>query len=107
MSFHNFIRTPLLLALGFTVQPCVVPTRAQRSAGFTPTTANQPAMAVLEANGSWIFRKQVNEVTVMFTATRKGKLVTDLQLADVEVKDDKKAPEASSICAGKRTYRFD
>jgi VWFA-related protein len=42
----------------------------------------------------WVLRRQVNEVTVMFTATRKGKYVTGLQADDVQVRDDKRAPAA-------------
>jgi VWFA-related protein len=49
-------------------------------------------MPLVDTNGNWVFRRQVNEVTVMFTATRKGKYVTDLQRDDVQVRDDKKPP---------------
>ena len=40
--------------------------------------------------GQWTFRKQVNEVTVMFTAKYKGKFVSALQPGDVQVWDDKR-----------------
>ena len=56
---------------------------AASAAGQLPT---------VDSNGSWVFRKQVNEVTVMFTATQKGKYVAGLQRNDVQVRDDKKAP---------------
>jgi Ca-activated chloride channel homolog len=46
----------------------------------------------VDSNGSWVFRRQVNEVTVMFTATQRGKYIADLQRQDVEVRDDKRAP---------------
>ena len=46
----------------------------------------------VRSNGEWVFKTQVNEVTVMFTAMRKGKYVADLQRQDVEVRDDKRPP---------------
>lgn len=49
-------------------------------------------LPLVDQNGAWVFRRQVNEVTVMFTATQKGKFVADLQRNDVEVRDDKKPP---------------
>jgi Ca-activated chloride channel homolog len=50
------------------------------------------ALPSLGSNGAWIFRKEVNEVTVMFTATNKGKFVTDLGRGEVQVRDDKRPP---------------
>jgi len=38
------------------------------------------------------FASRLNEVTVVFTATQKGKYVADLQGEDVQVRDDKKPP---------------
>jgi Ca-activated chloride channel family protein len=49
-------------------------------------------LPIVDKNGGWLFRRQVDEVTVMFTATHKGKYVADLQPADVQVQDDKKSP---------------
>jgi Ca-activated chloride channel family protein len=49
-------------------------------------------LPLVDSSGNWVFRRQVNEVTVMFTATRKGKYVEDLQRADVQVRDDKRPP---------------
>src|SRR5512146_370045 len=56
---------------------------------LAPGAAQLP---LVDGNGNWVFRRQVNEVTVMFTATRKGKYVEDLQRADVQVRDDKRPP---------------
>lgn len=56
---------------------------------LAPGAAQLP---LVDGNGNWVFRRQVNEVTVMFTATRKGKYVDDLQRAEVQVRDDKRAP---------------
>src|SRR5438067_7425743 len=54
------------------------------------------ALPSLGSNGAWIFRKEVNEVRVMFTATNKGKFVTDLGRGDVQVRDDKR-PQAEIL----------
>jgi Ca-activated chloride channel family protein len=97
MLSQNFLATRFaLLVLALAMQLPTIPAGAQQSPDSNPLVGNpqSPAMAVLGNNGAWIFRKQVNEVTVMFTATHKGKFVTDLQPTDIEVKDDKKPPES-------------
>ena len=53
--------------------------------------------ALLEApvsSGEWLLTKQVNEVNVLFVATRKGKAVGDLSRNDISVRDDNKPPIA-------------
>ena len=53
--------------------------------------------ALLEApvsSGEWLLTKQVNEVNVLFVATRKGKAVGDLSRNDISVRDDDKPPTA-------------
>jgi Ca-activated chloride channel family protein len=55
------------------------------------------ANAVVEdpvATGEWLLTKQVNEVSVIFVAARKGKPVSDLSKNDISVRDDDKAPTA-------------
>lgn len=42
----------------------------------------------------WLFRKQVNEVSVLFVALRHGKLATDLVQSDIAVVDDDKPAAA-------------
>jgi VWFA-related protein len=42
----------------------------------------------------WSFTKEVNEVNVLFIATRHGKFIRDLSQKDITVVDDEKAPEA-------------
>jgi len=42
----------------------------------------------------WSFTKEVNEVNVLFVATRRGKFIRDLSQNDVVVLDDKKPPAA-------------
>ena len=52
---------------------------------------------VSPGNGSeqgWVMRKLVNEVTVLFSVTNKGKFVDDLLVEDINVRDDKKPPSA-------------
>lgn len=46
------------------------------------------------STGEWLLKKQVNEVNVLFVATRKGKAVGDLSLNDISVRDDDKPPTA-------------
>ena len=53
--------------------------------------------AVLEdpvSSGEWLLTKQVNEVSVIFVAVRKGKAVGDLSQNDISVRDDDKPPTA-------------
>src|SRR5207344_552198 len=42
------------------------------------------------SSGEWLLTKQVNEVNVLFVATRKGKAVDDLSRNDISVRDDDK-----------------
>ena len=44
--------------------------------------------------GRMVVDKQVNEVNVLFVATRKGKAVGDLSRNDISVRDDNKPPIA-------------
>src|SRR5579872_315216 len=75
------------LAVAQQLEPTGVPAKMALAPGA-------PAqLPLVDGNGSWVFRRQVNEVTVMFTATRKGKYVDDLQPVDVQVRDDKRPPE--------------
>jgi Ca-activated chloride channel family protein len=46
------------------------------------------------SSGEWLLTKQVNEVSVIFVAVRKGKAVGDLSQNDISVRDDDKAPTA-------------
>ena len=46
------------------------------------------------SSGEWLLTKQVNEVSVIFVAARKGKPVGDLSQNDISVRDDDKAPTA-------------
>lgn len=64
----------------------------QQLASKEISSASATATAVLDRSGNWVFRQQVNEVTVMFTATRRGKYVAGLRREDVQVRDDKKPP---------------
>ena len=61
------------------------PTHCERDTGFHP--ANPIA-------DDWVFRKYVDEVHVLFTASNHGKLVSDLLASDVRVLDDKKPAAA-------------
>jgi|SRR5579872_959367 len=74
------------------------PAAAQRSdyqnsaKGILPVDDTPGQLPMVDGNGEWVFKRQVDEVTVMFTASRKGKYVSDLSAADVQVRDDKRPP---------------
>ncbi len=55
---------------------------------------NEVTPQITESGNAWVMRKLVNEVTVLFSVTNKGKFVGDLALSEIEVQDDKKAPSA-------------
>src|SRR5690348_5778806 len=55
-----------------------------------PNLASPPQMPGSE----WSFTKEVNEVNVLFVATRHGKFIRDVSQKDITVLDDKKAPAA-------------
>jgi len=44
--------------------------------------------------GEWLLTKQVNEVSVIFVATHRGKPVADLAQSEISVLDDEKPPTA-------------
>jgi VWFA-related protein len=92
--------TAIVLVLGMALpQLAATPAVAQQlePTGVPAKMALAPGapaqLPLVDGNGNWVFRRQVNEVTVMFTATRKGKYVDDLQPVDVQVRDDKRPPE--------------
>lgn len=84
----------LVLLLGLGCFPATAQqTMATDNAAAVSTPSNRSGQApIVDKNGSWVFRRQVDEVTVMFTATEKGKYVAGLRQQDVQVQDDKKAP---------------
>src|SRR5215470_5545388 len=47
-----------------------------------------------EPTSEWSLKKQVNEVNVLFVASRGGRFVDNLSQDDVTVRDDNKAPAA-------------
>ncbi len=46
------------------------------------------------SSGEWLLTKQVNEVSVLFVATHRGKAIGDLSRDDIVVRDDGKPPMA-------------
>lgn len=88
---RKFGLAAIVLLLGAGLLPSgVTPAAAQQASVASATPIGQ--LPLVDNEGNWVFRRQVNEVTVMFTATRKGKYVTDLQRDDVQVRDDKRPP---------------
>ena len=101
----GFVVNPLLTLVMFSLI-AVVPSAAQNCppCGNDNTTHTaqwiaggyndvQPEISD-SGNSAWVMRKLVNEVTVLFSVTNKGKFVDGLALQDIEVEDDKKAPSA-------------
>jgi Ca-activated chloride channel homolog len=96
--------TPLLILLMFSL--IAVPSAAQNcpACGNDNTTHTAQWIAggyndvrpeiTDSGNSAWVMRKLVNEVTVLFSVTNKGKFIDGLALQDIEVEDDKKAPSA-------------
>lgn len=95
---HYLAVAMLLLGLGV-FQNWGTPASAQQVASTKGVNKNSEAgfgtpglLPIVDHNGSWVFRQQVNEVTVMFTASHRGKYVGDLEAQEVQVRDDKKPP---------------
>jgi VWFA-related protein len=81
-----------LLQLGGSPAAAQQAVTANSASGFSAASSSTEQLPMVDSNGSWVFRRQVNEVTVMFTATQKGKYVAGLQRQDVQVRDDKRPP---------------
>ena len=87
----------LLFGIGLLIS-VDIPALSQQIFAENDTRAVSPAanasgqLPEVRSDGGWVFKTQVNEVTVMFTAMQKGKYVADLQRQDVEVRDDKRPP---------------
>jgi Ca-activated chloride channel family protein len=63
-----------------------------QQAAFVQQPSLSSGVMTTESGDSWIMRKEVNEVAVMFTARLRGQFVSDLQRNEIEVKEDRKAP---------------
>ena len=59
-----------------------------------PGCATEAVMEDPVSTGEWLLTKQVNEVSVIFMAARKGKPAPDLSQNDITVRDDDKPPTA-------------
>jgi Ca-activated chloride channel homolog len=59
-----------------------------------PGCATEAVVEDPVSSGEWLLTKQVNEVSVIFMAARKGKAVGDLSQSDISVRDDDKPPTA-------------
>jgi Ca-activated chloride channel homolog len=88
----------VVVLLGAALMQWATPVLAQETFSETSMTAASPSSTIpgqlpaVSSNGEWVFQKQVNEVTVMFTATQKGKYVANLERQDVQVRDDTRPP---------------
>ena len=76
----------LMTSLGVSLRPAYAQNCAQ--------CATNAVLDTPVSTGEWLLTKQVNEVNVLFVATRKGKAVGDLSRNDISVRDDDKPPTA-------------
>jgi hypothetical protein len=84
---NQHLRLFALIAMFAVICPT---TYAQRCAECATNAQGEDAVA----SGEWLLTKQVNEVSVIFVAVRKGKAVGDLSQKDISVRDDGKTPTA-------------
>jgi Ca-activated chloride channel family protein len=82
----HVVGTAVLFVLLAGVTPAVSQSCSPCGSGSQPDA--------VAADGSWLFRKDVQEVNILFTASHKGKFVDDLNRRDITVQDDKKEPAA-------------
>ena len=83
---HLAFLVALIAVLGVSLQPAV----AQNCAECTISAAVETPASASE----WTLSKQVNEVNVLFLASRGGKATGDLSQNDILVEDDGKPPAA-------------
>ena len=55
--------------------------------------ANLAAVASARSKKLWTIRKIVDEVSVSFAVSSRGRMVANLELADIQIRDDNKVPE--------------
>jgi VWFA-related protein len=89
LSSHFGVRRILLLVFSFVMlpPPCAF-------AQDCPGCPLRVPSAELAGDEAWVIRKQVNEVSVFFTASAKGKAIADLTKEDITIRDDDQAPAA-------------
>jgi VWFA-related protein len=78
---------PLVAVLSLVMIPAA---RGQECLGCTALV--HPAEPMPE--NTWVIKKQVNEVSVFFTASIDGRVIPDLTVEDVDIRDDRQLPAA-------------
>ena len=63
------------------------------AASAAESASAAPTPDVGGSDAHWTIRKSVDEVAVFFSATNHGHSVNNLQLSDIQVRDDNQAPE--------------
>lgn len=61
--------------------------------GHQPVVADIPTAPAVSSGNSYTFRKVVDEVALFFAVSSHGHMVNDLELSDIQIRDDGKAPE--------------
>ena len=94
LSFHKRFRSRpglwLLCAFAMLSLLLVTSARSQNCVGCSSFASSaEPA-----SEQAWVIRKQVNEVSVFFTASARGKLIPDLTKEDLNIRDDNQLPAA-------------
>jgi Ca-activated chloride channel homolog len=83
-------RLPLVWTLAIQSLLLLPSAHGQSCPGCSPLVrSTEPA-----AEGVWVIKKQVNEVSVFFTASANGKSIPDLTKEDLTIRDDNQLPAA-------------
>lgn len=73
-------------------EPAAAETNTIASAS-TPVARPAPLVAPAMAGGLFTIRKAVDEAAVFFAVSHRGHMINDLELSDIQIRDDNKAPE--------------
>lgn len=71
---------------------CEPPSGAAASVPADTLAANLPNLPMSATGSAWTIHKVVDEVALFFAVSNRGHMISDLELSDITVKDDGKAP---------------
>lgn len=86
---------------GVTCERCGDPTDANAIVvgGNGPTASDPPASISSSAGGEYTIRRAVDEVAQFFAVSSHGRMVTDLELSNIHLRDDNKPPAKVTLFA--------
>lgn len=59
----------------------------------TASAGSVPSSFSAHSSGAWTIRKSVDEVALFFAVSSHGKMINDLELSNIKIRDDNKAPQ--------------